>query len=215
MAVGQNDAAQDVIDGLAALPPDVRDILAERALKQAAQSDGSINEGGVAYALNDVTSTDRRRTIVFSTMTGEPHEILVIDRPRALRITRTDGKPAFWAPGMPGRPPKRNTGTLKCFLHPESDERAIVDLAGYAGRYCNDGDPSKKNVDNFQALDHKEKHEERKHPGAWKAVERMKLVIREREYQELQKAQLEAQREMAEAMKSMANQGNKPKKSAE
>ena len=198
-----NSDAATLVEGLAALPADVRDILAERATKQAAEDVNDYARPG--ERMNDLTSTDRSRTTVFSMQTGDPHEILVIDRPRALRsVIPGTNRPAFWAPGMPGRPPKRNVGQLKCFLHPESDERELVDAAGYAGRYCNDGDPSKNNQESFRALDHKENHERRKHPGAWQAVERYRARIREQEYRQLQEANLASQKEMTKAMQAIA-----------
>lgn len=192
----RNDA-DEVLTGLAALPADVRDILAERASKAP-----DTDETGAP--LRDVTTTNRNMTTVYSTMTGEPHEILVIDRPRALRLMRTDGKPAFWAPGMPGRPPKRNIGSLKCFLHPESDEREMVNASGFTDRFCNDGDPSKENRNSFQSYSDKEEHEKRKHPAAYAAVRRYKDIAREQEAHALQVRLVESQIQMAEAIKELA-----------
>lgn len=184
---------QDEVVGVnpASLPADLREVLAERAAKTIQVAEELPPDS------TDLTSTDRTRTVVYSTLTGDPHEILTIDRPRALRMTRTDGKPSFWAPGMPGGAPVRHVGALKCFLAPESSERNIVDAAGYAGKFCNDGDPSQKNREDFQAISHKEAHEARKHPGAWAAVKRFKELAHEAEVMQLQREQLEAMRAIA------------------
>ena len=207
MTTGQNEVV-----GQTTLPADVRDVLAERAERttRPVELDGSWTApGGENAPLVDQTSTDRSRTVIFSTLTGEPHEILTIDRPRALRLTRTDGKPSFWAPGMPGAQPVRNVGTLKCFLHPESAERELVDQAGYRNRFCNDADPSKQNRGDFQAVSHKEEHEKRKHPGAWAAVSRAKEDARRDEDRALAKAQLAAMERIAERAASAPALSNK------
>lgn len=192
--------AMNEVAGVATLPPELSAILADRGAQETWKMPGEPD----ALPLIDKTSTDRSMVTVYSTLTGDPHPILRIDLPRAIRTLRPDGKPAFWAPGMPGDQPKRNVGTLKCFLHPESAERELVDSAGYTGRFCNDGDPSKNNRDDFQAISHKEDHEKRKHPGAWAAVERARRDARDADVRALAQAQLDTQLAMAEAMKLMA-----------
>ena len=205
------DATNEVA-GMATLPVEVADVLAERGAKETWSIPGEPEK----MELVDRTTTDRSRVTVYSTQTGEPHEILRIDLPRAIRTMRPDGKPAFWAPGMPGERPKRNVGTLKCFLHPESDERELVDAAGYAGRYCNDGDPSKRNRDDFQALSHKEAHEKRTHPAATAAVARLRQQRREDQYDKQAQAQLDSQMKMTEILATLAGaQAKTPTKKAE
>lgn len=201
MVADQSDAASGVITGLSALPPDVAEVIAEMALKASRENTSRIETSalpdGEPLALVDQTQTDRSQTLVFSMQDGEPREVMTKERPRLLRKRLPDGRPAFWVPGMPGRPPSRNVGTWKCFLHPESDERKLVDEAGYAGRYCNDGDPSKKNRDNFRALSQKEQHERRKHPNAWEAVQRIKAEKERQEAIQLQRDQLAAMQGIA------------------
>lgn len=193
-----------MLESLAALPDDVRAIVVERVLAELRQR-GEPTETfepapGVSperAPLNDITATDRSRVIVFSMLDGEPHEILRIDRPRVLALRMPDGKPAFWSPGMPGRPPRRVVGTIMCRLHPDSPERAQVDALGFAGRYCNDGDRRMQPRADFKNVIDRDNHEERKHAGFTAVWRRFKDDSRAEE-------SLAAQREMAAAMRALA-----------
>lgn len=161
-----------MLESLSALPDDVRAIVVERALaelRERGQVDESFdptpgnNPDGERARMQDITATDRSRVIVFSMLDGEPHEILRIDRPRVLTLRLPDNRPAFWSPGMPGRPPRRVEGKIMCRLHPNSPERAEVDALGFEGRFCNDGDRSKEPRSNFRNVVDRDEHEKRKH----------------------------------------------------
>ena len=206
---------------IASLPEDIRGIVVERALREAlgmeAQKTEAFDPGipgadGIEMVATDVTTTDRSRVTVFSMITGEPHTILRIDRPRVLR-TNIPGtnRPAFWAPGMPGRPPFRDAGTIKCLLHPESPERAIVDALGFNGRYCNDGNMSNVSRGDFRNIVDRDQHMQRKHTAFWAAWERSRT---ERTAQEA----IEVQRSTRDAMVALAErlvQGAAPQAASE
>ena len=194
-----------MISGLETLPADLREVLVERALREARNQPGdtvlNAEDGDVIAGV-----PPSKTTIVWSMQTGDPHEIRLADRAAALRrsIPGTN-RPAFWSPGMPGRPPRQpEDGKYKCFLCPDSEERDMVDRSGYAGRYCNDGNPDKRNRDDFLALDHKEMHEMRKHVGAFRAYGRLLQRTREDEAIAMQRMNNEMQAQNLAAMRSLA-----------
>ena len=183
MVFDQNEVAEPVISGLEALPADVREVLVERALREARapRQSTTVLDSENGDEISGVAPS--KTTVVWSMQTGDPHEIRLADRAATLRrMIPGTNRPAFWAPGMPGRPPRQpDAGLYKCFLCPDSEEREMIDRAGYANRYCNDGNPDKKNRADFAALDHKEMHEQRKHIGAWRAYQRLLERTREEE----------------------------------
>lgn len=198
----------EFIAGLAALPDDVRSLMVERALADLRER-GQVedfdptpgaNPDGERAPLTDITATDRTRVIVFSMLTGDPHEIMRIDRPRVLRLRLPDGKPAFWSPGMPGRPPRRNVGSVMCYLHPDFPERKKVDGIGFANRFCNDGDRRKANRNDFSNTVDRDNHAERKHPAFWAAWQRNREEERTARLEAATERQTEAMLAMIEKM---------------
>ena len=86
------------------------------------------------------TSPPRPMTILYATLDGEP---VIVTRKRArLLLTRTlpDGKYMFIAPLEDGSPPlsipEYRLGSVKCFMHKESEERELLDSLGMAGKLC-------------------------------------------------------------------------------
>ena len=86
------------------------------------------------------TSPPRPLTVLYATLDGEP---VIVTRKRArLLLTRTlpDGKYMFIAPLEDGSPPSSvpeyRQGSVKCFMHKESEERELLDSLGMAGKLC-------------------------------------------------------------------------------
>ena len=89
------------------------------------------------------TSPPRPRTILYATMDGEP---VPCTRKRSrLLLSRKlpDGRYMFVAPNEDGSPPAHlpvyRKGSVKCFMHAESEERSILDSLGMAGKECPGG----------------------------------------------------------------------------
>lgn len=86
------------------------------------------------------TSPPRPRTILYATLDGEP---VIVTRKRArllLERKLADGRYMFVAPLEDGSPPAHlpeyRLGSVRCFMHKESEERAILDSLGMAGKLC-------------------------------------------------------------------------------
>jgi len=86
------------------------------------------------------TSPPRPLTVLYATLDGEP---VIVTRKRArLLLTRTlpDGKYMFIAPLEDGSPPpsvpEYRLGSVKCFMHKDSEERELLDSLGMAGKLC-------------------------------------------------------------------------------
>ena len=86
------------------------------------------------------TSPPRPLTVLYATLDGEP---VIVTRKRArLWLTRTlpDGKYMFIAPLEDGSPPasipEYRQGSVKCFMHEDSEERGLLDSLGMAGKLC-------------------------------------------------------------------------------
>lgn len=117
---------------------------------------------------------------LYSMIDGEPRPgVLKIDAPRVLAKKLPDGKPAFWIEGMPGEPPERTRGQVKCMLHPDFDEsegpsgfdRHFVDGVGLTGRTCNLMAPDKNNVDKFKSVYDRDDHMAKKHKREWATIQ--------------------------------------------
>ena len=86
------------------------------------------------------TSPPRPLTILYATLDGEP---VIVTRKRArLLLNRKlpDGEYMFIAPLQDGSPPAHlpeyRLGSVKCFMHKESEERERLDSLGMAGKLC-------------------------------------------------------------------------------
>ncbi len=86
------------------------------------------------------TSPPRPLTVLYATLDGEP---VIVTRKRArllLQRKLPDGKYMFIAPLEDGSPPpsvpEYRLGSVKCFMHKESEERKLLDSLGMAGKLC-------------------------------------------------------------------------------
>lgn len=80
------------------------------------------------------TSPRRPMAIIYATLDGEP---LIVTRKRARKLlerTLPDGRFMFVADAA--KAPAYQKGAVKCFLHKESEERALMDSLGLAGKLC-------------------------------------------------------------------------------
>jgi len=86
------------------------------------------------------TSPPRPMTILYATMDGEP--VPVTKKRARLLLTRKlpDGSYMFIAPNDDGSPPSHipvyRLGSVKCFMHPEAEERETLNSLGMAGKTC-------------------------------------------------------------------------------
>lgn len=138
---------------------------------------GAVEGGGfkVTKSQSDkVTIYDRK---------GEPSEVLVYMLAKKLSQGFTLQPTA-----------ERVVGTLKCYLHPESDERAAVDAAGLRGRECRKA--------NLLTDWDRELHMVRKHKQEWAAISRYRDRMAAEEDRAMQRTQ-------AEAMTRLANAGGR------
>uniref|UniRef100_A0A6M3LQ40 Uncharacterized protein n=1 Tax=viral metagenome TaxID=1070528 RepID=A0A6M3LQ40_9ZZZZ len=110
---------------------------------------------------------------VWDTRTYDQIPVLSYMLPSKLRSRRPDGSFRFTTVN-PGKLPKR--GTVKCFLHPGSDNRKHYDELGF--RVCN-----KSNITNQYQL---QQHMKKKHPQEWEAIEQERAATERREDRELQ-----------------------------
>jgi len=172
-------------------------------------------DSGVALQKDEeqrlISNTDEKVTI-FSTQNGEPRQILKIDAKRVLNKRLSDGRPAFWMDGMPGKPPVYTMGTISCYLDPEFDEsdgpagfdRAWLDKIGLSGRTCNMMAPDKHNQ-KFRSVFDRDDHAAKKHRNEWKiiqdAIEKNRLATEAEE----RRLDREAQKAQSAAMLALAN----------
>jgi hypothetical protein len=125
-----------------------------------------------------MTSNTDEKLAVWEVATGEKKEILKIDARRVLRKKLSDGRLAHWIPDFGGSAPVRSVGSIKCYLHPEFDEktgaskmdRAFIDEIGLAGLNCNSGDPSNNNRGDFTSILQRDRHMRMRHSDAWQVI---------------------------------------------
>ncbi len=99
-----------------------------------------IDAGDQAEIMFADTSPPRPLTVLYATLDGEP---VIVTRKRArLLLNRKlpDGKYMFIAPLGDGSPPpslpEYRQGSVKCFMHKDSEERELLDSLGMAGKLC-------------------------------------------------------------------------------
>jgi len=116
---------------------------------------------------------------IWDTRTYERIPVLYYMLPSKLRQRREDGSFRFTSTD-PGKRPK--AGTLKCFLHPDSPNRAHYDTLGF--RVC-----PKSNIANpYQVTQHMRK----KHAQEWAAIEEERKEKERQEDRKLQQALLKS-----------------------
>ena len=164
-----------------------------------------------------ISNTDEKVTI-FSTQNGEPRLILKIDAKRVLNKRLSNGQPAFWMTGMPGKPPEYVKGAIHCYLDPAFDEsdgpagfdRAWLDKIGLSGRTCNMMAPDKGNQ-KFRSVFDRDDHAAKKHRNEWKiiqdSIEKQRLATEAEE----RRLDREAQNAQSAAMLALAGVKVEPK----
>ena len=79
-------------------------------------------------------SPGRERVTIWSLVDGEPVKVPKYMLPQAMAKRLPDGSDMFT--GNRAEAPEYKIGNVKCFLHPESPEREILDEIGLAGITC-------------------------------------------------------------------------------
>lgn len=150
-----------------------------KALEQGPDAGFSMGEGDTGIQIAAHTGAKFR---IYSMIDGEPRDVLRIDAERVLKKRLQDGRPAFWAEGMSGNPPEYKRGSVKCFMHPEFDEkdgpaeidRAWIDSIGLTGRTCNMSDVTKPNKADFRSVYDRDAHMRRAHRDELRIIEAAK-----------------------------------------
>ncbi len=143
----------------------------------------TLGEGDAPISVSAHTGAKVR---VYSMIDGEPRDILAIDAQRVMRKRLPDGRPAFWMEGMAGEAPPYRKGIIKCFLHPEFDEkggpagfdRTWLDSIGLFGRSCNMSDITKPNKADFRSIFDRDAHMRRAHPTEMRIITEAKETAR-------------------------------------
>ena len=145
------------------------------------------------------TSPRRPMAIIYATLDGEP---LVVTRKRArLLLERKLPDKRFMFTADRAKAPLYKKGDLKCFLHPDAPERALMDSLGLAGKFCPAGQ-----LANAYA---KHLHETGKHVKTHEILEKHNEETRQQAAIERQERQFEATMQQNAAILELAR-GNQP-----
>ncbi len=129
-------------------------------------------------------------TTVYHTETGLDSEVSKNMLPAQLRQRLPSGKLAFtiYAPGTPFGPANKPVeGTIKCYMHKESDMRSICDEFGFV--LC----PK----DNISSAFDLRQHMVKRHTQEWRAFEERRTQTDRDEQLEIQRGMLAATRKLA------------------
>ncbi len=155
--------------------PEIRQLLINDAMEQVDKPNDPLDQKAVegADSIDTFSGLDigRERAVVFSTITGAPHVILERSRAKVLSLKRSDGVRAFWHSDLGGVQPNYHRGTIKCYLHPDHENRAYFETLGLVGLTCNRSDPSKKSRDDLPSKLALDMHMKRAHPSALAVIE--------------------------------------------
>lgn len=132
-------------------------------------------------------SPQKERVTIWSMQTGEPLSFPKYMVPGLLETRLRDGRFAFT--GNQEEAPEYKLGEIKCFLHPESAERPILDKIGLAGASC----PAAHLANDYE----KWQHAQHKHKKQWAAYQAYIGKQETEAYRQQQSAQLEATLEIA------------------
>ena len=131
----------------------------------------------------------RKMATVYSTIDGEELQWPLNAVARLLEKKREDGKYMFTA--RKSEAPEYRLGEVKCFLHPESPERPILEQIGLARVTC----PAAHLANIFS----RDIHAQNRHGKQWQAYQRHIAEQKQREVEERQQQQLEATLALARA----------------
>jgi len=135
------------------------------------------------------TSPARKKVPIYSLVDGEEIYIPVNLLERTLEKRLPDGKFMFTA--RQHEAPEYKRGNVKCFLHPESIERAVLDEVGLTGITCNSA--------HLRSAHSKRIHALHRHSQEWAAYQEHMENQKETERNARQDAQLEATLAIARA----------------
>ena len=143
-------------------------------------------------------------TTVYHTETGLDSKVTKNMLPAQLRVKLPSGKLAFtiYAPFTPGGPTTRPVeGTIKCYMHKDSEMRSICDEFGFV--LC----PK----DNISSAFDLRQHMVKRHTQEWRAFEERRTQKNETEDRGIQRRNVEIQAAMLETMQKTAGiEGVKP-----
>lgn len=141
------------------------------------------------------TSPPKQRVMLYSRVDGEPLPIPIKIAERALEKLLPDG--GFMFTTNPSEAPTYKRGDLKCFLHPESNEResGVLDAVGLTGITC----PAA----HLASLYAKRIHAQHRHRQQWEAYQEHVSDEKQRAREERETAQLNA-------TLALAGQASKP-----
>lgn len=96
----------------------------DAAFRKFRTGDGEVD--GVLAEPMGITSTAEDKVVLYHAETGEPREILVNMLRKTLQKKLPNGRPAFSTTPVK----EYQLGNVKCFLHPESELRPLMDQLG-------------------------------------------------------------------------------------
>ena len=138
-------------------------------------------------------SPGRKYVHIWSMTDGEEAVLPRYQALAALNIRRPDGAWAWTTD--PANAPKPRVNSVKCFLHPEAPERALLDEIGIT-KFCMSGQLASNSS--------KRQHAMRRHSAEWAQYQEEVQTIERRKSDDRQERQLEA-------MLAMAGQREAPK----
>ena len=128
------------------------------------------------------SSPRKRMATIYSMVDGEPLPVNMVNIERVLDKRLPDGGYMFTA--KKEEAPEYKLGDVKCFLHLDSPERAVLREIGLAGAYC----PAAHLANSHS----KRIHAQHRHSQEWAAYQEYVKEQKEREQIERQNQQLEA-----------------------
>lgn len=134
-------------------------------------------------------SPRRNPVVIYSMLTGEPITLPALLVRGALENKLPDGRYAFTSD--PNKAPSYKQGEIKCFLHPDSPDRLILNQIGLAGAFC----PAAHLANDYS----KRMHAQHRHRKQWEAYQDYLGQQRDNEYRQRQEQQLEATLAIARA----------------
>ena len=180
-------------------------VIAEAAANAIAESaiDGTLDkvivnndEYSMEYmgSTNDGQNADDLVT-VWSLLDGSQSRVLKHKLAEVMRKRTLTGAQVFWMPGMPGKPPQAENGSLLCMLHADHTEREWMDTIGLVAQTCRKA--------NLRSEFDLQNHMLHRHQQEWSLIE----TARE---QEARQAQDELVRLQIEAMTGAAKTETRP-----
>jgi len=128
------------------------------------------------------TSPQKRKTTIYSMSNGEPLTMPLYIAEGALSKRHPDG--TYWFTARQEEAPEYRLGNIKCFLHAESPDHAILELIGLHANPCRKATLANAHSKRMHAL--------HRHPEEWAAYQEHVKDEKERATEERAQAQLDA-----------------------